>query len=420
MWSFIFIMSIKGVLSTDKGMTQLNRILDVLNAFDDNFDDALTELSSFFSRHLKTNLLPISSSTKFPSPVQKQVYTWLDPIYQSFCDLLNNKIFPITQNTERCIQSLLASDSQKKLIPAAVSAFIQNDLFSKNQDINSLPEFQEAVYSKLIDITPEHQDKALQVLITEFPNPKPSKSFSNLFLKYISSQPSNDSIIQILDKFDSILSRVDDKLITYDFLHDQFESDPLLASLALPYLVNVAQSSAVDSPNFYQIAFRSISPHSLGSPHRTKYLETLISVLSPKTRPANEVTCFAVKLSRMLPLIPVDAQIDVLSVLQALVRAHECVAKLLDPIDTDIKIANVYGELEECTPQTLWEVRALRESQVPAASEEARTLGQRWVPPDFCSFKLVDAVESIKAKPKGPERPGNWSANLDQTIWNFH
>lgn len=413
-------MSIKGVLATDKGMPQLSRILDILESAGENFDDALTELSSFFCRHLNTNLLPVTRSTEFPSPVQKQVYTWLDPKYQSFCNFLNNNIIPITENTEKCIQMLLTSDSQKNLIPAAVLVFIQNGLFSENQVVNSLPEFQEAVYSKLADALPEHQDIALHVLVTEFPNPKPSKSFTTLFLKYISVQPTNDSIIQILDNFDSILSRVDDKLITYDFLHEQFESDPLLASLALPYLVNVAQSSAVDSPKFYQIAFRSISPHSLASPHRAKYLDTLIAVLSPKSRPASEVTCFAVKLSRMLPLIPVDAQMDVLSVLQALVRAHECVAKLLEPIDTDIKIANVYGSLEDCSPQTLWEVRALRESQVPIVSEEARTLGQRWPIPDFCSFKIEEAVESIKPRPKGTERPRNWTANLDQTIWNFH
>lgn len=413
-------MSIKGVLATDKGMNELNRILDILNLADENFDDALNELSSFFCRHLKTNLLPITHSTEFSSPVQKQVYSWLDSRYQTFCDYLNNNIFPITKNTEKCIQSLLISDSKKSLIPSAASVFIQDGTFSDNQVVNSIPEFQDTVYKMLTDTISEHQDAVLHVLTNEFSNSKPSEAFSTLFLKFISSKPSNDSIIQILDNFDSILSRVDDKLVTYDFLNDQFESDPLLASLSLPYLVNVAQSSAVDSPNFYQTAFRSISPRSLSSPHRAKYLDTLVRVLTPKTRPASEVTCFAVKLSRMLPLIPVDAQVDVLSVLQSLVFSHECIAKLLDPIDTDPKVAKVYGNLEECSQQTLWEVRSLRDSQVPAISEEARTLGQRWVPPDFCSFNLEDAVESVKARPKGPERAGNWTANLDQTIWNFH
>ena len=413
-------MKIRGVLATDKGMNELNQILNILNSADDMFDDAFTELSSFFCRHLKTNLLPVKPTTEFSSPVQKQVYTWLDSRYQTFCEYLNNNNIPITKNIEQNIQSLLESDSKKTLIPLAAKLFIHNNLFTENQFVSSLPEFQETVYSKITEILPQCQDVALRVLTTEFPNSKTSNTFSNLFLKYVSLKQEEDSFIQMLNNFDSVLSRVDDKLVTYDFLHEQFDSDSLSSSLSLPYLVIVAQSSAVDSQKFYQTAFKSISPQSLSSPHRAKYLDTLVRVLSPKTRPVSEVTCFAAKLSRMLPLIPVDAQLDVLSIFQTLVRAHESVSKLLEPFQTDIKVANVYGNLEECTSQTLWEVRALRGSQIPGLSEEARTLGQRWVPPDFCSFKLQDAVESIKPGPKAPQRAGNWMTNLDQTIWNFH
>ena len=411
-------MSIKGVLADDSGIRELDRIITILKTENELFDDALVELSLFFIRHLKTNLLPVSKETEFLTPVQKQVYLFLDSKYQSFCDYLNNGEYPITESVESSIGSLLLFDPSKKLIPAAASAFIQNKLFSKIDEVISMNDFQESVYSLLINDIEKNHDITLDVLVNDFPNSKPSKAFSSLFLNFIKLELDENDIIKILNNFDCILSRVDDKLITYDFLNEQFKKSSILASLALPNLVIVAKSRAVDSPKFYNLAFNAISPQSLSSPHRSKFLETLISVLSPKTRPASQTAAFAVKLSRMLPIIPIDAQLDVLTVLHTLVRSHDCVAELLNPIEGPV--SNVYGELEECQPQTLWEVRALRSSQATTISEEAKTLEHRWVPHDFCSFKLLDSVENCKSKSTTSEKIGNWCSGLDQGIWNFH
>ncbi|OHS94212.1 hypothetical protein TRFO_11288 [Tritrichomonas foetus] len=410
-------MSIQGVLSTDDGMRELDRILDTFISADDSFDDALVELSLFFIRHLKTKLFPITAMTEFPSSIQKQVYTWIESKYNKFCEYLNNNEFPLSESVASSIGSILLFDPNKTLIPAAAAAFIRNGIFQDESEVTSMAEFQDEVYQKVVELLPDRQEIALRVLTTEFPNPIKSNNFSTLFLKFVSLPPSDESIMELFHKFDSILSRVDDKLITYDFLHQQFDKGSIFASLSLPFLVSVAQSRAVDAPKFYQIAFKAITPQSLSSPHRSRFLDTLIRVLSPKTRPAAESIAFAVKLSRMLPLVPVDAQLDILSILQALVRAHECVAELLEPKEGPI--SNVDGELEDCQPQTLWEVRALRNSEISLIAEQAKTLGQRWVPPDFCSFKLAEAIESCKAKPKVSERIGNWGAGLDPAIWNF-
>lgn len=418
-------MSIKGILDSDERMKEVDRILDILAQCDQMFDDALFELTNFFIRHLKTGLIPINSLTQFSSPIQKRVYEWIDSKFQHFCKFLNSTELPITEKTKNTLQKLLINDNSKSIIPAAAHAFITNHLFADDSKITSIPEFQNLVYGQLLPLIPENSmDLALNLLTHEFPNPQPSKEFTSLFLKFVSIENlPESSMIQILENFDSVLSRVHDKIDTYDFINNQFTAGPFLASLSLPYMVIIASSKAVDSPNFYEVAFNAISPTSLNSIHRMKFLEMLIQVLSPKSRPAPEVMAFAVKLSRMLPQISLDAQMDVLSVLQTLSRRHECIIDLLSPTkpeDGGMKISDVYGPLDQCQPETLWEVRSFQCCATNAIAEEAKTIGQRWLPPDFMSFKLADAVNNIKPRPRDGGKPTNWCANLDQTLWDLH
>jgi hypothetical protein len=124
-----------------------------------------------------------------------------------------------------------------------------------------------------------------------------------------------------------------------------------------------------------------------------------------------------VKLSRLLPAIPPDAQVDVLHLLHVLVSAHECVAKLLEPIDCPVSKTD--GDISECHPQTLWEALTLTQSSVPSIADTARKLGQLQVPPAFGSFDLRTVVESCKAKPLPAVARGNWLADLDRGAWTF-
>ena len=370
-------MSIVGSLSTDAGIRQLDDIISVVTSNQSEIEDAITELSLFFCRHFKTGLLPFSKSTKYPSPVQRQVYTFIDLKFKTFCNFVEKEII--------------------------------DETISKN------PKFQNFVYEKLLENLDEKRNIAIDVLTKEFPDSERSNVFSELFLKVSKMELTNDEIIHIFDNFESILHRVDDQLITFDFLNHNINKGPIIASMAIPYLVDVSLNRAIDVPDFYSFAFKAISPESLSYKKRIKFFDMLSRVLSPKSLQSNIPIAFAVKLSRMLLEVSPDVQLDILSLLQYLVRAHTCVEELLEP--KDLPLSNVNGSLSECKAQTLWEVRALQNSPVNLISEAAKTLGQRRLPPEYCSFNLKSNVESCKTKTNSTVR-FNWADKLDKNIWD--
>ncbi|KAH0787193.1 nucleolar complex protein 4 [Histomonas meleagridis] len=408
-------MSIVGALATDEGIRNLDQIVSIVTSNGAEFDDAVSELSSFFIRHLQTGMLPFASHKKYPTPIQRQVYSFIDGKYLAFCNYLNSTAFPINETVAQAISNLLIEGAN--LNSACAYIFIESDLIT-DPSVLSLANFQNCVYQKLSENIIEKRKIALRVISTGFPNPHPSSFFSDLFKNFIKLPDLTDDELHILiEGFDNVLSRVDDPLITFDFLHENVNRGPTIASLSTPYLVEVSIDRAVDVPEFYSIAFNSISPESLSSPKSAKFFDMLSRVLSSKTLQTGIPTAFAVKLSRMLLRVPVNTQLDILGLLQYLVRAHECVEALLEPIDAPV--SDVDGKLEDCKPQTLWEVRALRNSSVPAIAEAAKTLGQRRIPADFGSFNLRETVETCKAQPK-QKISGNWMNGLDKTIWSLN
>ena len=117
----------------------------------------------------------------------------------------------------------------------------------------------------------------------------------------------------------------------------------------------------------------------------------------------------------MLLHVAPDVQLDILSVIQSLARAHENVMSLMTPKDT--QIANVDSEISDVTPQTLWEVIALKHSSVSSVAEAARTIGQAVLPPEYESFNLETALKASKAKPTAQQTSSNWLGNLDKSVW---
>lgn len=407
-------MSIVGSLSTDAGIRQLDDIISVVTSNQSEIEDAITELSLFFCRHFKTGLLPFSKSTKYPSPVQRQVYTFIDLKFKTLCNYLNNNNdYPKTEVFANAIFELIKNDPDMSLIPTAANIFVEKEII--DETISKNPKFQNFVYEKLLENLDEKRNIAIDVLTKEFPDSERSNVFSELFLKVSKMELTNDEIIHIFDNFESILHRVDDQLITFDFLNHNINKGPIIASMAIPYLVDVSLNRAIDVPDFYSFAFKAISPESLSYKKRIKFFDMLSRVLSPKSLQSNIPIAFAVKLSRMLLEVSPDVQLDILSLLQYLVRAHTCVEELLEP--KDLPLSNVNGSLSECKAQTLWEVRALQNSPVNLISEAAKTLGQRRLPPEYCSFNLKSNVESCKTKTNSTVR-FNWADKLDKNIWD--
>jgi hypothetical protein len=236
-------------------------------------------------------------------------------------------------------------------------------------------------------------------------------------MRFIETEFKAVDLAKLLSEFGAVLERVDDKLVTYDFLYQCLSRGSVAACLALPYLVSVSLTRAVDVSEVYRWTFRALSVDALRLRQRCQFLETISQILTSAKLPSSTTTAFAVKLSRLLPLVPPDGQIDVLHLLHVLVSAHECVAKLLEPIDCPV--SKTYGDIGECHPQTLWEALALRQSSVPGIGDTARKLGQLQVPPDFGSFDLKAVVESCKAKPISATPRGNWLTGLDRSAWTF-
>lgn len=407
-------MPIAGSLSTDAGIRLLDAVITAVTGNQSDCEEAIAELSQFFCRHFKTGLLPFSKSAKYPSPVQRQVYTFLDAKYRQLCDFLNGGgDYPKTEAFANAIFEMVRSDPNAQLIPAVADVYIEKGI--ADEAISGNPQFQIAVYQKLTKAVDEKREVAISVLTREFPESVRSNEFSELFLKISKMELTDDEVIEIFDNFECVLHRVDDQLITFDFLNHQINKGPIISSMAIPFFVDVSLNRAIDVPDFYLFAFQAISPESLSYKKRAKFLDMLSRVLSPKTLQSSIPTAFAVKLSRMLLSVAPDVQLDILSLLQFLVRAHESVAELLEP--RDLPLSKVDGNISECTPQTLWEVIALKNSSIGAIAEAAKTLGQRRLPPDYCSFDLKSAVEACKAKSSAEPR-FNWTEKLEKNIWD--
>lgn len=412
-------MSLKGKLATDEGIQYLEEIVNSICTNKSALEDLISDLSSFFVRHLGTGLLPYSEETDYPSPVQKQVYQWINLHYNVFNKFILDGEFNMTEETFKFLGDIYSADSAKTLAPALAKTYIKNPKLS-GVSVLSSPEFQEAVYSHLLDTYNENKEKAFQVLISPFPDPHPSEKFTKLFYSVIGDELTDEQMTSIFDNFDTILDRVDEKLATYDFLHKNLHALGSNSFMAISYLVDVATDQTVDVTDFYQLAFKSITVQSLSNPKRKHFLKTLLRVITSYTLPSNVSTSFAIKLSRYLPLIPIDAQIDVLNLIHDLVKAREPVAKLLEPFDSPIP--KVDGEIEECTPQTLWEVRALRNHPVPEIAEAAKEIGKKlYLPPDIGSFNLEETLKTLNNsnKPEKNTHTANWIGGLDKSIWSF-
>ena len=412
-------MAVAGVLKTDQGIKDLNRVLAVAMERNEMFEEAVSELCSFFERHLKTQLLPFSASIEYPSSVQRQVYTFIDTYYRKFVDFMNSYDGVLSEAIADQVAQLFIEDREKLLAPIVATCFTRYRFFTNDSPILELPQFHDSVYQQLLDHIDELRDVALSVLTRAFPASSQSRTFTRLVETFIKLELSNSELLTLMEGFDAVLSRLDDKLIVYDFLYNNLVTESIVAFLCLPYLVEVSTTRAVDVENVYAHTFKSLTVEALSSPKRVKFLQTLSRILSSSKLPTNVPTAFAVKISRYLPLIPTDCQLDALSLLHTLVRAHESVAKLLEPMKTPV--SDVDGDMEACKPQTLWEAISLRSSPVPVIADTASKLGQFHLPPEFGSFDLKSVVDSIKAKPKvASAQTGNWLSGLDRTVWTFH
>jgi hypothetical protein len=403
-------MSLRGALATDEGIRDLDRVLAAAHSSDSNFEDNFIELSLFFLRHLRTGLLPVLPSTVFPSAIQKQVYTFLGKRWNRFIALIESTQLP--DSLIDSVVSLFLADVSRSLTSVIVSLFIDNRILQA--EVLGCEAFQEAVYTRLIESGVENREIALKVLTVAFPESQPSESFRELFVRFTECDVIDSEIGKLLEGFDGVLARVDDRLVTYDFLYRALERGWILA---LPFLVSVSVERAVDVSEVYEFAFRGLTVGSVGCRSRIRVFETLSKILASSKLPSSITTAFAVKLSRFLPLVPPDAQLDVLGLLQVLVRAHGAVAELLTVARG--AVSNVEGGIDECRPQTLWEAKAMQNSPVPAIADTARKLGAFHLPPDFGSFDLKAAVEACKTKPSQSSTSGNWIEGLDQAGWGF-
>lgn len=411
-------MSIAGALATDAGIRDLSKIMTIAESHGEQFETAIVELASFFVRHLETGLLPVTKSTHFPTPTQQHVYGFIDSFYQKFVTLMNFGEFDLTDEISDALMNVFIADKCKLLKNAVVDVFLTTGFSEKYEPMHKLPEFQLAVYETLITKIDEHRNIILDVLTREFPECIKCEAFDKLFAKFVTLELTDKELTKLFDNFDAVLSRNDDKLVTYNFLYDNFVNGAKYGAMALPFLVSVSVDMAVDVTNIYSHAFKTITVESLSISNRARYLDTLTKILCSKKLQAKITTAFAVKLSRILPAIPVEAQQDVMSLLQHLVRAHTAVADLLNPIDGPI--SNVDGDIDECEPQTLWEALAMRNSAIVHVADTANKLGQFHLPPNFGSFDLKDAVESCKKPKYAPNRGGMWLNGLDRTVWSFH
>jgi hypothetical protein len=293
-----------------------------------------------------------------------------------------------------------------------VDLFIDNRIHDLH--VFACDSFQHALYVRLLENVAEHRHIALKVLTAPFPESKTDGTFSELFMKFTELELDTTEVDVLLENFNVILSRVDNRLVTYDFLYQSLARGCILA---LPFLVSVSVTQAVDVSEVYEFTFRALSLASLRRGSRVRVLETLSKILASSKLPSSVTTAFAVKLSRFLPRIPLDAQLDVLGLLQVLVRAHGAVAQLLTI--TAAPVADVDHGIAECAPQTLWEAKAMQHSPVPAIADTARKLGMCHMAPDLGSFNLRAVIGTCKTKPVKSSASGDWINGLDRDGWTF-
>lgn len=406
----------KGMLSGNAWVKNLDTVLSTLESGGKQIVEAFEELSVFFSDYLAKDLLPYSSNKTYESENQIKVYRWLDARYSRFVSFINNSEFTLTPKILELLEQVYNSDKSKAISDGIAKLFVKKDELFIGSELLADPNIQDQIYMLLINTIKENHYIAEKVITADFPNPTPSRHFTELFFTYIKSGISNKDKQTLMINFSNILNRVDEKLELYNFLEQQLSCGPVSASLSIPYLVEVAVKNGVDVSRFYELSFSAITPESLSVKSRAKFFNTLDSVLTPKTLPTQTQTAFAVKLSRMLPLVGIEVQLDILSLLHHLVLAHEAIAALLKPMDGEP--SRVDGTMAECAPQTLWEVIALQDSPVTLIAESARTLGHRRVAEDYGSFGLRALVENCHARPSEETRGrGNLLAALDQGLW---
>lgn len=377
-------------------------------------EGALNSLKSFFIKKLEEKLLPFSDSKKYESVASSQVYQWMNYRYVKLLEYAENGEISENNLYFDILAELYQTDEEKLPVKALVALYFKSE---GNIDNSILADefLQNAIYSHALSLVDDNLDIAINILTTQLIKPNPSHVFTELFFKTISKNLTDEQTHRLLRSFSHVVNRVDDKLILYNYLEKKLKSDPITASLAVPYIVDVSVTRSVDYNEFYDVVYHAISPESLSIPGRSSFFDTLGRTVTSHSIPAQTQIAYAIKLSRMLPHVSPDVQLDVLSVIQSLSRAHENVLELLTPKDT--QIANVDGEISDVTPQTLWEVLTLKSSSVPAVAEAARTIGQANVPPEYESFDLMQALKTSRGKPSAKNPSSNWLGNLDKSVW---
>ena len=377
--------------------------------------DSIKELKTFFVKHLQSGFIPFNEGKTYESQAKSQVAQWITFRYAKVLNYLKeNEIKPKTEEIFNEIAQIYENDTEK--MPADALAYLYFQLRGKIQnEILSDETLQNAIYSHALTQVNDNAEWCIKILTTKIPEPHPSHVFTELFFSVIKLSLSEEQTHSILRSFSNVLSRVDEKLILYDYLEKKMNSDPLTASLAVPYIVDVSVNRSVDYGDFYSVVYRAITPEALSIPGRAKFFNTLGNTVTSHQIPAQTQIAFAIKLSRMVPFVGPDVQLDILTVIQSLAKAHSNVMELLKPFKSEI--ANVDGTIEECTKQTLWEVLALKSSSTPIVAEAARTLGQMVIPPEYEAFDLKKAVKGSKGKPSQCRPSANWTGNLDKAIW---
>jgi hypothetical protein len=85
----------------------------------------------------------------------------------------------------------------------------------------------------------------------------------NFFLRFIETKFKAVDLAKLLSEFGAVLERVDDTLVTHDFLYQFLYRGSVAACLALPSLVSVSLTGGVDVSEVYRWTFRVLSVDAL-------------------------------------------------------------------------------------------------------------------------------------------------------------
>ena len=405
------------MLEGNQWAANLDSVVDsVIN--EEDKEQPMKELNKFFSKHLPKNFIPFTEEKEYESKTQSQVAQWITDKYRKFLNYFENNEIPNNKlEIFNILSELYELDSEKWPTAALSNLFYQLKGEINNNPILADEQFQIAIYQNALKHVENDKKWCMDVLTRKIPEPHTSPIFADLFFAVIKTKLSKEETQFLLRHFSHILERIDEKLDLYNYLENKLKDpDPTTASLAIPYIVDVTINRSVDYGDFYSVVYKAITPEALSIPGRASFFDTIIKTVTSHDLPKQTHIAFAVKLSRMLPLVSPDVQLDILNVLHCLIKNQQSVAALLKPLKTPV--ANVDGSIEECTEQTLWEVLALYHSSTPIVAEFARTLGQMVVFPDLESFDLKESIESVKAKPTKGRSSSNWIGNLDKSLWN--